>query len=166
MQTTRPRYRRPSAQPFIFLFAATVCLALVALTPQGQPSKPACASNLRQIDGAKEQWALENRAPAGTQVGLGQIAPFIKGGELRCPSGGVYTIGRIDEAPRCTIREHILNPAPAPISTVRKLFTVLAVVSALLTVLAFRSLRHRLTNFAAANGPSKSARDATTGLAP
>jgi prepilin-type N-terminal cleavage/methylation domain-containing protein len=28
----------------------------------------ACISNLRQIDGAKEQWALENKKSAGTDT--------------------------------------------------------------------------------------------------
>jgi len=68
-----------------------------------------CISNLRQIDGAQEQWALENKAKLGDAVSAKDVALFIKGGMPHCPDGGVYTIGAVGAAPRCSIPAHSLQ---------------------------------------------------------
>jgi hypothetical protein len=69
-------------------------------------SKNACIANLKQIDGAAQQWALENRLDATNRYNLrdSTITQYLKGGQLpECPSGGVYVAGRtIDDVPRCT----------------------------------------------------------------
>ena len=63
--------------------------------------KNACINNLRQIDAAKEQWALENNAVNGDAAGAGYLN-FIKGGALpTCPAGGTYTPGTIGTDPSC-----------------------------------------------------------------
>ena len=33
---------------------------------------------------------------------------------LVCPAGGVYTLGRLDESPRCSIATHRMEPYPPP----------------------------------------------------
>src|SRR5688500_1271092 len=57
--------------------------------------KNACINNLRQIDGAKEQWALEEKKAAGATVGAAEqtlINKYIKGEATpKCPAGGSYT---------------------------------------------------------------------------
>src|SRR5450759_593540 len=55
----------------------------------------ACINNLRQIDGAKEQWALGNYAKTNAVVTISDITPLIKGGFPKCPSRGTYTIGPV-----------------------------------------------------------------------
>ena len=68
----------------------------------------ACVSNLRQIDSAKEQWAMDYRQSAGTSgPGLTTLAgsgttTYIKAEPL-CPSSGVYTVGAIGTNPTCSI---------------------------------------------------------------
>jgi prepilin-type N-terminal cleavage/methylation domain-containing protein len=71
--------------------------------------KNACINNLRQIDGAKEQWALETKqadlaATAGSEAA---IEAYIKGGAPKCPAGGAaattYTYNALGTAPVCTI---------------------------------------------------------------
>src|SRR5688572_33300887 len=61
--------------------------------------KNACINNLRMIDGAKEQWALENRAAAGAAVvedGATGVNSYIKGNARPiCPGGGGYTYGGV-----------------------------------------------------------------------
>jgi prepilin-type N-terminal cleavage/methylation domain-containing protein len=67
----------------------------------------ACINNLRQIDGAKQQWALENnQAPAAT-VASTELQKYLGRGAQgqwpSCPTGnGTYTIGTVAEAPTCT----------------------------------------------------------------
>jgi prepilin-type N-terminal cleavage/methylation domain-containing protein len=60
----------------------------------------ACINNLRQIDGAKEQSALENKLQEG-DAAL-NLADYIKGGIPVCPAGEeVYTEGNIGVDPTC-----------------------------------------------------------------
>ena len=74
--------------------------------------KNACINNLRQIDGAKEQWALENRAAANAAVTAANVQDFIKNGaNVVCPAAGAngtfdtsYTVGNLGVAPVCQIQ--------------------------------------------------------------
>jgi outer membrane lipoprotein-sorting protein len=69
----------------------------------------ACINNLRQIDGAKNEFALEKGKKTGDTVAEADIAPYIRGGILpTCPSGGTYTIGKVGENPTCSIPGHVL----------------------------------------------------------
>src|ERR1051325_1434833 len=54
-------------------------------------SRNACINNLRQIDGAIEQWALDKKIPSGDRVVDAEVATYIKYGMPKCPSGGKYT---------------------------------------------------------------------------
>jgi hypothetical protein len=72
----------------------------------------ACINNLRQIDGAKNEWALENNKTNGTPVTEADIKPYIKlgasGNLPKCPAGGTYTIGPVGEPPTCSVPRHKL----------------------------------------------------------
>src|SRR6187455_2122793 len=63
--------------------------------------KNSCINNLRQIDGAKEQWALETRQADGaaTTGNEAAINGYIKGGAPRCPAAAAaatsYTYGNL-----------------------------------------------------------------------
>ncbi len=64
-----------------------------------------CVANLKQIESAKEQWAMDTRAASGaavTDANLFGAALYIKVKPL-CPSGGDYTIGNVDANPTCSI---------------------------------------------------------------
>jgi outer membrane lipoprotein-sorting protein/predicted RNase H-related nuclease YkuK (DUF458 family) len=71
-----------------------------------------CINNLRQIDAAKNEWALEKGKANGTAVTEDDIKPYIKldadGNLPKCPSGGTYTIGKVGEKPTCSIPGHQL----------------------------------------------------------
>ncbi len=65
--------------------------------------KNACINNLRQIDGAKEQWALENKKVTGDTVGNGDVTPYLKGNTMpSCPSSGTYTPNAVGTSPGCS----------------------------------------------------------------
>jgi hypothetical protein len=91
------------AAPLLFLFFAPNDVHSIT---SGQN---ACINNLRKIDGAKEQWSLEKFATNGAPVEMSHLLRFIRGGGVpQCPMGGKYEIGRIGEAPRCSIAGHTL----------------------------------------------------------
>ena len=82
-----------------------------AITPE-QVAINLCINNLRQIDGAKQQWAMENNKPANTLVSAVNITAYLPGNTLPvCPSGGSYTLNAIGTAPACSVPGHQLQPA-------------------------------------------------------
>lgn len=85
------------------------------LSPADMAARNACINNLRQIDGAMQQCALENRMSQTNIVTAEQIVPYLKRQEevFRCPSGGTYTFGSLTHVPTCTIPGHAI-PTEAP----------------------------------------------------
>jgi hypothetical protein len=78
-----------------------------AATAQAQLNT--CINNLRQIDAAKQQWALENNKTADAIPTEQEVAQYLKGNVLpTCPSGGIYMINAVGEAPTCSIPGHVL----------------------------------------------------------
>lgn len=67
-----------------------------------------CISNLRQIDAAKEQWAMDNKAADGDAVAWADIVPDYIKSQPECPSGGTYTVANVGTNPTCTIAGHQL----------------------------------------------------------
>jgi len=68
-------------------------------------SKNTCIFNLRQIDGAMEQWAMDNNISAGTapnSVQEDEIYDYVKGGKPICPGKGEYTLNAIGSNPQVT----------------------------------------------------------------
>jgi len=77
-------------------------------TPQGQATAT-CLNNLRQIDGAKQQWALQNKKNTGAVPTATDIAPYLKAKALpKCPAGGTYSLNSVGVVPTCTIPGHAL----------------------------------------------------------
>ena len=62
-----------------------------------------CIANLRQIEAAKEQWAMEtNQASTATPV-QGDLMPTYMKSLPACPAAGAYTIARVDANPTCSV---------------------------------------------------------------
>ena len=74
-----------------------------------QDKANACINNLRLIDGAKQQWALENKRDANAVPTATDITPYIRSGALpACPSGGTYTFNNVGMLPTCSIPGHAI----------------------------------------------------------
>lgn len=64
-----------------------------------------CISNLNQIDGAVQRWALETKQADNAQPSYEQIREYLKNSVV-CPSGGKtfsdsYRLGTVEEKPTC-----------------------------------------------------------------
>src|SRR5215831_4262309 len=72
----------------------------------------ACINNLRQLDGAKQQWALEQKQLSTATPTSGDIQPYLGRGTTgaypSCPANGNYTIGTCAVAPTCDVTGHSL----------------------------------------------------------
>ena len=90
-----------------------------ATTPEPSPEQPAaaasqlnvCINNLRELDAAKQQWALENEKTAGAVPTAQDLMPYLPDNLFPvCPSGGVYSINALGVLPTCTVPGHVLPP--------------------------------------------------------
>jgi prepilin-type N-terminal cleavage/methylation domain-containing protein len=65
----------------------------------------ACIANMKQIDGAKATWALENRKSNTDTPGTSDLYganAYIRT-EPTCPGGGTYTIANVQTKPSCSL---------------------------------------------------------------
>jgi hypothetical protein len=71
---------------------------------QASNEQTSCMNNLRQIEAAKNEWALETGKTTGAEPTEQDLLPYLTGGVFPvCPAGGVYTIGAIGTPPSCSI---------------------------------------------------------------
>jgi len=71
-----------------------------------------CVANLKQIESAKEQWAMDTKAAPNatpTAADLYGTTQYIKTTPV-CPSAGTYTIGDMATRPTCSIGPNTPDP--------------------------------------------------------
>ena len=69
----------------------------------------ACIGNMRQIDSAKEQWAMANSAAEGSTVTVAAANDYMKRPPT-CAAGGTYEYRPVGEDPKCSTHGTIGNP--------------------------------------------------------
>ena len=66
--------------------------------------RSSCVANLKQIDSAKEQFAMDNKLASGDAITAGAL--WAAGGYIKtqptCPSGGTYTVAVVGTNPACS----------------------------------------------------------------
>ena len=76
----------------------------------------ACINNLRQIDAAINEWALEQGKKTGdSPTWQTDLTPYIKlnsaGGIPGCPANGTYSVFSVGATPQVSCNLSTLNPA-------------------------------------------------------
>ena len=80
----------------------------------------ACINNMRQLDAAANQWALENKKTTGATVAAADVTPYIKLNAQNslppCPAGGGYTYQAIGTTPsiNCSLGSTVTPPHTMP----------------------------------------------------
>lgn len=107
--------RGPSSGWEAWVFAVLLAVMVVVagygtlgfIAKRRVPARAACVANLKQIDGAVQQWALENKKTVTDTYSLSDsmLLAYMKGSVLPvCPDHGRYLPGtNISDTPRCTI---------------------------------------------------------------
>lgn len=93
----------------IIIVTAIIGMLAVSAIPAMQKARRIsrrniCISNLRLIEKAKEQWAMDNNGTEQDEVYESDVDPYIKGGlnQLFCPQGKTpYTPGKTGTLPQC-----------------------------------------------------------------
>ena len=103
---------RKSAFTLVEIMIVVAIIALLAaiaipnfVKARTASQKSACIANLKQIDGAKATWALEQKktsADVPTTADLYGSTNYIRT-EPKCPAGGTYSILAVDTKPTCTL---------------------------------------------------------------
>jgi hypothetical protein len=104
---------KDSAQTLGMMMMQLVMSGAAGMPPtagaSADPSKK-CINNLRIIDAAKEQCALEKNLKDDQAVSAADISKYLPGGMMpKCPAGGQYAIGLIGKNPTCSHPGHALT---------------------------------------------------------
>jgi hypothetical protein len=100
-----------SKSPFglrLTVYVIVIGFAVSILIPKLQQArvvktKNACVANLKQIDGAKWSWSLENKKGPEDLVDTRTVVSFLRGGiPPVCPAGGTYRLHRVKDNPACS----------------------------------------------------------------
>ncbi len=68
-----------------------------------------CIANLRAIEVAKAQWALDKNKDATDVPTTQDLQPYLKDGALPvCPDGGTYSVNSAGAMPTCSVPGHVL----------------------------------------------------------
>jgi prepilin-type N-terminal cleavage/methylation domain-containing protein len=72
----------------------------------------ACINNLRQIDAAANQFALEQKKTTGSTINFpGDLTPYIKlnvnSSLPPCPAGGTYSDASVGASPACSLGSNV-----------------------------------------------------------
>lgn len=92
---------------FVLGLICTLLLLAIAL-PSLRPARSiadrnSCITNLKQIAEAKRSWAALTKPETSTAPQPSDLAPYLKQGLMPlCPAGGTYTLGAVNEPPRCS----------------------------------------------------------------
>jgi hypothetical protein len=107
--------KKSSFEPELIFWGVIVCLlglfawaAIPNFVHGGTSPANTCINNLRQIDAAACEFALEKSKTNGEAINFpNDLTPYIKlnsqGKIPPCPSGGIYTIKKVGDKPTCSL---------------------------------------------------------------
>jgi prepilin-type N-terminal cleavage/methylation domain-containing protein len=118
MKTIRERMRRRSKgftlieiMIVVLIIAILLAIAIPNFLRARETSRAkSCQANLRQMETAKEQWAMDTKAKTTDTSGAADLVDeYMKGTAdtlPECPSSGTYTLGAMTARPTCSIGDN------------------------------------------------------------
>jgi hypothetical protein len=89
----------------LLLLALCGCHKDQGAIPVASREVAGCAGFLSAIVGAKEVWAKQSGAASNSTPTWDDLNRFFRR-PPNCPGGGTYTIGTLEELPKCSIESH------------------------------------------------------------
>ena len=108
MNTEPPRKSGFTLVEIMIVVAISGLLAVIAIPnfakARTTAQRTACIANLTEIDGAKEQWALENKKTKGVSADPTGVNSYLKNSmQPACPAKGTYNYQILGVSPTCSI---------------------------------------------------------------
>lgn len=73
-------------------------------------NRDACINNLKEIDAAKQKWALVSNKTDLDVPTERDLLPYLSNGTMpACPSGGTYSINAVGLPPTCSVAGHAIQ---------------------------------------------------------
>jgi prepilin-type N-terminal cleavage/methylation domain-containing protein len=87
--------------------AVVALLAAIAIPSliksRNTASRNSCIVNLKTIDGATQQWAMEKKKNSSSAVTITDLQPYLKDAIVpACPAEGIYSVTRVGALPLCS----------------------------------------------------------------
>ena len=107
MSTGTSRRRGFTLVELMIAVAIISLLATIAIPnlvrARNASQRTTCVSHLREIDGAKHQWALENHKTDADTPNEDDVKVYIRGNRFpQCPTSGSYSINAMNTDPTCS----------------------------------------------------------------
>lgn len=105
----QPRFRSGFTLVEIMIVILIIGILLSIAMPQFYRAREgaharACQHNMKQILGAKERWAMDHNRNGDDKPEIADLMPdYLRKPETKCPAGGSYNIGSLDEIPTCSL---------------------------------------------------------------
>ncbi len=75
------------------------------VTARTRSSLKSCQRNMRSIDAAKMQWAVELNMPESASPTMADVLPYLQS-TPECYFSGTYDLGTVGTITRCSLAEH------------------------------------------------------------
>lgn len=107
----KPRRRNGFTLVEMMIVISILAMLMAIATPSFVKTRDiarqnSCMANLKAIDGAKSQWAMENRKNDGDTVTWADLSPSYMKAQVNCPWGYAYTLQPIGTPPYCPVVGH------------------------------------------------------------
>lgn len=117
--TSPPRRRKPPLWVRLLIYSIPILIVGAIVLPNFFNARStscgnSCIANLKYIDGAIQQWALENHKTDSDVPDMKAAAAYLKNGIMpKCPAGGVYSPGAtIADPPKCSMANTLGHSLP------------------------------------------------------
>jgi prepilin-type N-terminal cleavage/methylation domain-containing protein len=102
--TSRAGFTLAEIMIVVLILALIVAITIPnMLRARNNAQQKACIGNLKEIDNAVQQWAIETKKAGTTAVTNAKVTPYLRTGRMPvCPASGTYKVTTVSAKPTCS----------------------------------------------------------------